>query len=105
MSTEKSLDGTYTLRKMAVRYVFRVSLSFFRSYLTGVTVSGVRIRAAVNWAARIWRCLLGTATRQQTNDGEDDAQHQDQACYADSNRETALRYADAVVRCLEKKKS
>lgn len=29
MSTEKSLDGTYTLKKMAVRYVFDLSFSFF----------------------------------------------------------------------------
>lgn len=82
-------------------FVFR---SFLFHYLTGVTVRSVRIRAAVDRTARIGRRFLGATTRQQTGNGEEDAQHQNQARDADTNRKTALRYADAVVGSLRRKK-
>lgn len=82
--------------------VFRFSFVSFH-FLTGVTVSSVGIRAAVDRTARIGRRFLGATTRQQTDDGEEDAQHQNQARNANTNREAALRYADAVIGSLGEK--
>lgn len=68
-----------------------------------MTVRGVRVRAAVDRAARIRRRLLVAAARQQAEDGRDYAQHQNEAGYANTDGEALLRDANAVLRALENK--
>lgn len=65
-----------------------------------MTVRGVRVRAAVDRAARIRRRLLVAAARQQAEDGRDYAQHQNEAGYANTDGEALLRDANTVLRAL-----
>lgn len=94
-TTSKNLP--WQLRRRIVRFLaFRFSHSSFLN-LASMTVGGIRVRPAVYRAAWVGRRLLVSSAGEKTKDGRHDAQHEDNARYADADGKTPLGDAYRVV--------
>lgn len=68
-----------------------------------MTIGSVRVRPAVDGAARVRRGLLTSSTRQEAEQRRYHRQHEDEAGYADSYCKAALGYTYAVIHGLQGK--
>ena len=66
-----------------------------------MTIGSVGVGTAVDGAAGVRWNFLRSSSRQKTDNGRNDAQHQNETRYANTNGKTSLRYADGVVRSLQ----